>query len=191
MSFTEVEPIKRVGQVVGLVVVALAAVLAARADAVRPQATVWFTTLDIVTGLMFVVGAAAAVGPVRQRWLMALVGVAWLAGSIAPVLSLLHQAAVLVGLTAFPAGASSLAGARQRRGRSYGRRGCLAADRRGVVFAVFAGVVGIHRLGTRDEDLSTVALSAAPGGPGARLDGGRSRLPVLVVAGGCMSGFSW
>jgi hypothetical protein len=49
--------LKRVGMAVGLAAVALAAVLAARADAARPQATIWFTTLDIVTGLMFVAGA--------------------------------------------------------------------------------------------------------------------------------------
>ena len=153
---------KRVGMVVGLAAVVLAAVVAARADVARPQATIWFTTLDVVTGLMFVAGALAAVGPVKQRWLMALVGTAWLVGSVAPGLSLLHQAALLVALTAFPAGSlrrwpvpvSAVAALTIALG-IWPQIGVAA------VFAVFAAALGVHR--SRDpvtRIFPTVALSA-------------------------------
>jgi hypothetical protein len=162
MGVAKVESAKRVGWAVGLAVVALAAVLAVRADALRPQSTVWFTTLDVVTGLMFVMGAFASVGPVKQRWLIALVGAAWLVGSIAPALSLLHPAVLLVALTAFPTG-------RLRRWPVPLSAAVALTVALGVwpqigvavVFAVLAAAVGIHR--SRDpvtRIFPTVTLSA-------------------------------
>jgi signal transduction histidine kinase len=154
--------LERVGIAVGLAAVALAAVLAARADAARPQATIWFTTLDVVTGLMFVAGALASTGSVKQRWLMAMVGAAWLVGSIALALSLLHQAVLLVALTAFPSGSlrrwpvsvSAVVAFTIALG-IWPQIGIAA------VFAVLAAVVGIHR--SRDpvtRIFPTVTLSA-------------------------------
>ena len=79
-------------------------VLAIRADAAAPHASPWLTTLDIATGLAFVVGAAIARGPSAERMLMGAVGVAWLTASFLPATRSLHQAVLVVSLIAFPAG---------------------------------------------------------------------------------------
>jgi signal transduction histidine kinase len=79
-------------------------VLAARADISAAHASLWTTLLDIAVGLAFVAGAGATRGRDVQRGLIALVGVAWLAGSVWPVARPWHQAALVVALTAFPEG---------------------------------------------------------------------------------------
>jgi signal transduction histidine kinase len=84
--------------------VAVLAVLAIRADAAAPHASRWLITLDIATGLAFVVGAAVARGSPAERVLVATVGVAWLTASFLPVARSLHQAVLIVSLIAFPAG---------------------------------------------------------------------------------------
>jgi signal transduction histidine kinase len=79
-------------------------VLAIRADAVAPHASPWLTTLDIATGLAFVIAAVVARGSSAERLLMAVVGVAWLTASFLPATRSLHQAVLVVSLVAFPAG---------------------------------------------------------------------------------------
>ena len=79
-------------------------VLAVRADAAAPHASPWLTTLDIATGLAFVIAAVVARGPSAERLLIALVGVAWLTASFLPAARSLHQAVLVVSLVAFPAG---------------------------------------------------------------------------------------
>jgi signal transduction histidine kinase len=79
-------------------------VLAIRADAAAPHASPWLATLDIATGLTFVVAATIARGSAAERWLMAVVGVAWLTASLLPPARSLHQAVLVVSLVAFPAG---------------------------------------------------------------------------------------
>ena len=188
MSAAEGVP-KRVVMVVALAAVVLAAVLAARADAARPQATNWFTTLDVATGLMFVVGALAAVGPVKQRWLMTLVGAAWLVGSITPALSLLHQAVLLVALTAFPSGSlrrwpvpvSAVAALTIALG-IWPQIGVAA------VFAVFAAALGVHR--SRDPvtrifptvTLSAVSIAMTLAWVAARSRSAEINSPLVLVA---------
>jgi signal transduction histidine kinase len=78
--------------------------LAIRADAAAPHASPWLTTLDLATGLAFVVAATIARGSSAERWLMAVVGVAWLTASFLPAARSLHQAVLVVSLVAFPAG---------------------------------------------------------------------------------------
>lgn len=77
--------------------------LAIRADTSKPDASPWLTALDVVVGLAFV---AAATGRVylTERWLVAGVGVAWLAGSFLPMATSLHQGVLALALLAFPAG---------------------------------------------------------------------------------------
>ncbi|MDT3442689.1 ATP-binding protein [Pseudofrankia sp. BMG5.37] len=59
---------------------------------------------DVATGLAFVVAGAAGRGPAAQRVLVALVGLAWLAGSVWGWAVPLHQAALLLMLAAHPFG---------------------------------------------------------------------------------------
>jgi signal transduction histidine kinase len=80
------------------------AVFAARADSSVAHANAWVTALDIAVGLAFVAAASSAPGPIAVRGLVALVGVAWLAGSLWSVARPWHEAALVVALTAFPAG---------------------------------------------------------------------------------------
>jgi signal transduction histidine kinase len=86
------------------IALAVLVVLAIRADASAPHASPWLTTLDIATGLTFVVAAVVARGSSAERLLMAVVGVAWLTASFLPVTRSLHQAVLVVSLVAFPAG---------------------------------------------------------------------------------------
>jgi signal transduction histidine kinase len=79
-------------------------VLAIRADATAPHARPWLTTLDIATGLAFVIAAVIARGSSAERLLMAVVGVAWLTASFLPAARSLHQAVLVVSLVAFPTG---------------------------------------------------------------------------------------
>ena len=79
-------------------------VLAIRADAAAPNARPLLTTLDIATGLAFVIAAVVARGSSAERLLMAVVGVAWLTASFLPATRSLHQAVLVVSLVAFPAG---------------------------------------------------------------------------------------
>jgi signal transduction histidine kinase len=60
--------------------------------------------LDVGLGVLFVVGAAWAPGPMVQRALFAAVGATWLIASFEPVARSLHQAVLVIALVAFPAG---------------------------------------------------------------------------------------
>lgn len=75
-----------------------------RVDSAAAHANPWLTALDIAVGLAFVVAPGAARGPLVERGLIALVGVAWLAGSVLPLARPWHEAALVVALIAFPAG---------------------------------------------------------------------------------------
>jgi signal transduction histidine kinase len=88
----------------GAIALGVLFVFAIRADAVASHASPWLITLDIATGLAFVVAAAVARGSSAERWLMAVVGVAWLTASLLPAAGSLHQAVLVVSLVAFPAG---------------------------------------------------------------------------------------
>ncbi len=101
------------------IAIGVLAVLAIRADATAPHASLWLITLDIATGLAFVVGAAASPGPSAERLLMGAVGAAWLMASLLPAARSLHQAVLVVALIAFPAG--------RLRGLSRWLSACLAA----------------------------------------------------------------
>ena len=79
-------------------------VLVIRADAAAPHANPWLTTLDLATGLAFVIAAVVARGSSAERLLMAVVGVAWLTASFLPAARSLHQAVLVVSLAAFPVG---------------------------------------------------------------------------------------
>jgi signal transduction histidine kinase len=81
-----------------------AAVFAVRADFPRPDGSWWLIALDVIVGLVFVVAAWWALGPATERWLMAGVGLAWLAGSSVPMAGSLHQTVLLIALVAFPNG---------------------------------------------------------------------------------------
>jgi signal transduction histidine kinase len=80
------------------------AVLAVRANGALPHANEWLTGLDIAVGVVIAAGAALAPGRAVQRWLVATVGFAWLAGSLAVGLQGVHQAALAIALVAFPGG---------------------------------------------------------------------------------------
>ena len=86
------------------IAIGVIAVFAIRADAATPHASPWLITLDIATGLAFVVGAVVARGLSAERVLMGAVGVAWLTASFLPAARSLHQAVLVVSLVAFPAG---------------------------------------------------------------------------------------
>ena len=80
------------------------AFLALQADLrVTPGASL-SAVIDVLVGVSYAVAALAARGPVRQRALVALVGVSWLIGSISPQALSWHQAALVVCLIAFPTG---------------------------------------------------------------------------------------
>lgn len=79
-------------------------VLAVRADRGVPGATGWSIGSDVGLGLLFVVGAAWAPGPMVQRALFAAVGATWLIASFEPAARLLHQTVLVIALVAFPAG---------------------------------------------------------------------------------------
>ena len=79
-------------------------VLAARADVAALHASPWLITLDMATGLAFVVAAVVARGSSAERVLMAVVGVAWLMASFLPATRSLHQTVLVVSLVAFPTG---------------------------------------------------------------------------------------
>ena len=59
---------------------------------------------DIAVGVVFPVAALAARGELVQRWLVAAVGIAWLAGSVWGGAVGLHQGALILMLVAYPAG---------------------------------------------------------------------------------------
>jgi signal transduction histidine kinase len=86
------------------IAIGVLAVLAIRADAAAPHASPWLTTLDLATGLAFVVAAAVARGPSAERVLMGVVGVAWLTASFLPATRPVHQAVLVVSLVALPTG---------------------------------------------------------------------------------------
>jgi signal transduction histidine kinase len=88
----------------GVSAVAGLVVLAVRADRGAPGATWWSIGLDVGLGLLFVVGAAWAPGPLVQRALFVAVGATWLIASFEPAARLLHQAVLVIALVAFPAG---------------------------------------------------------------------------------------
>jgi signal transduction histidine kinase len=100
------------------VAIGVLAVFALRADAAAPHASPWLITLDIATGLGFVVAGAVARGSTPERVLMGAVGVAWLTASFLPATRSLHQAVLVVSLVAFPAG--------RLRGLSRWLSACLA-----------------------------------------------------------------
>src|SRR5215203_2665385 len=78
----------RLQQVVASFLAAIAlgvlVVLAIHADAAAPHANPGLTTLDLATGLAFVIAAVVARGSSAERLLMAVVGVAWLTASFLP-----------------------------------------------------------------------------------------------------------
>lgn len=59
---------------------------------------------DVAVGVGYVLAALLAAGSSAQRWLVALVGPAWLAGSVYEWAVPLHQSALVVALVAYPAG---------------------------------------------------------------------------------------
>jgi signal transduction histidine kinase len=88
----------------GVLAIGVLAVLAVRADSEAPAASPWLTAMDVAVGVAFVAAGVAARGPLPERALMAAVGPAWLAGSFLLGARSLHQAVLVVGLVAFPAG---------------------------------------------------------------------------------------
>jgi len=85
-------------------VVAVLAVLATRADAAAPLANWWLTILDVSVGVVFVVSAGIAPGPLTERFLLACVGGTWLLGSILAIARSWHQAALLLAIGWFATG---------------------------------------------------------------------------------------
>jgi signal transduction histidine kinase len=59
---------------------------------------------DVAVGVSFIVAGAWAPGPTVERVLFAAVGASWLIASFEPTARLLHQAALVIALLAFPAG---------------------------------------------------------------------------------------
>ena len=98
--------VKRTWLVVALclLLVAIDAALAAKADADRFGTSGWLVAADVATGLALIIAAVCAKGPVGQRFLVAVVGAAWLVGSWLPVAASLHQGLLVVALLAFPLG---------------------------------------------------------------------------------------
>ena len=87
--------------------VASLTVLAAWVDSQASGSNPWLTAVDVAVGIAFIVAGAVAPGAVRERGLIALVGVLWLIGSIVPEARLAHQGALALALTAFPSGRPS------------------------------------------------------------------------------------
>jgi signal transduction histidine kinase len=100
---------------------------------------------DVVVGIGFLAAAAAAVGPRRQRLLVAGVGASWLLASVAPVAGV-HRAFLLAMLLAFPRGRLEAAG--------------LAA----VVLAVPPMALGLLGLVGNAAAFTVVAVIRWPGG---------------------------
>jgi signal transduction histidine kinase len=161
--------------------------LAIRADAAAPHANPGLITLDLATGLAFVVAAVVARGSSAERWLMAVVGVAWLTASFLPAVRSLHQAVLVVSLVAFPVG--------RVRGLSRRLSACLAVPvafgllpQIGVaaVFALVALLVLVE--GRRDTATGypTVAAIAVAAVLGASWSVSRLRVeaidPILALA---------
>jgi signal transduction histidine kinase len=87
--------------------VACLAALAARVEGQAPGSSPWLTAIDVAVGLGFVIAASLAPGALRERGLLAAVGVLWLIGSLVPEARLAHQGALAITLTAFPSGRPS------------------------------------------------------------------------------------
>ena len=96
-----------VGYILPAALVASLAVLAARVGSQASGSTPWLTAVDVAVGLAFIVAGAVAPGAVRERGLIASVGVLWLIGSLMPEVRLAHQGALAIALTAFPSGRPS------------------------------------------------------------------------------------
>lgn len=62
------------------------------------------SAIDVGVGLAFPAAAVASRSPASQRWLLAVVGPAWLLASAIPMLVGLHRALLVVALVAFPTG---------------------------------------------------------------------------------------
>jgi signal transduction histidine kinase len=90
--------------VVGVLLAGYLALVVAAGRSDATFATTSYVVGDLVAGLAFAFGAAAATGPAAQRVLVALVGLAWLAGSVWPWALTLHQAVLVCALVAFPFG---------------------------------------------------------------------------------------
>jgi signal transduction histidine kinase len=87
------------GVLAGYIVLAVAAERSDATFATRP-----YVVGDLVAGLAFAFGAATATGPRAERALVALVGLAWLVGSVWAWALTLHQAVLVVALVAFASG---------------------------------------------------------------------------------------
>ncbi|TCC43304.1 sensor histidine kinase [Kribbella sindirgiensis] len=81
----------------GLVMLAVRADLASQVDG-------WRMAVDVAVGGAFILAGALPTGPARQRVMVAVVGGAWLLGSVFLQALPLHQAVLAVALVAFPTG---------------------------------------------------------------------------------------
>lgn len=81
----------------GLVMLAVQADLASQVDG-------WRAAVDVAVGVAFIIAGALPTGPARQRVMVAVVGGAWLLGSVFVLALPLHQAVLAVALAAFPTG---------------------------------------------------------------------------------------
>jgi signal transduction histidine kinase len=123
-----------------------------------PGASPWMVALDVAVGLVFVGGALVAPGPTRMRLLVGLVGVAWLAGSVAPIALLLHRGALVIALVTFP------------RGRMRGLEAWIAVAIAGLValalvpqgfVALLFGAIAVRSLWRRSSALAYPFAAAA------------------------------
>jgi hypothetical protein len=142
-------PCRRTVKVAAAAVVVVLAVFAARADSSAAHANAWVTALDVGVGLAFIAGASPTPGPFAERTLVALVGGAWLAGSLWSVARPWHEAALglvtRIGLASVFAAVAVSAGVRWPNGS--GRFPTLA----GAALAVVLGLEWlVARRGTLD-----------------------------------------
>jgi signal transduction histidine kinase len=152
---------------VGALAVGALVALAARADSGAPGATTSLIVSDVAVGLLFVVGGAWAPGPTVQRVLFAAVGASWLIASFEPTARLLHQAALLIALLAFPAGRLHGAARLLLAGLAV-PVGLLLVPQLGVA-VMFACVAGVVLLNVRSEPVAAWFPAAAAAGVAAVL----------------------
>lgn len=135
------------------------ALLAAHADLAPGSLDPVATAVDLAVGLAFVGGAALAPGSWRSRSLFAVVGLAWLLGSVIPAAQLAYLAVLLIALATFPGG--RLRDSRDQILVGLALVASLVVPPIPVLAALFATVAATARVGRRWERSATWASTVA------------------------------
>ena len=147
----------QVGSGVALAVLVL---LAARTDLADPHSSASSVVADLAVGLAFAAAGAVSRGRTLTRWLLAGVGLSWLAASVLPTWSGLHQGLLLLAIASL-GGAGTILLAALGAPAAWVATGLPSEATTGAAFLVLAAtVVGAVRLRTlRTATAATAAVA--------------------------------